>query len=188
MRITAGVHRSRQLVAPKGTSTRPTSDRVREALFSILVARGAVAGRTVLDLYAGTGALGLEALSRGASRVTFVECDRAALACVRRNVENLGETSRVAVVASRAERAVSRLIGPFDLVLCDPPYALVAEAAKTVAEIASRSILAEGAIVVLEHASRDTAPTIERLTLAERRTYGDTALAIYELSPGLNPV
>ncbi len=188
MRITAGVHRSRQLVAPKGTATRPTSDRVREALFSILGARGVIAGQKVLDLYAGTGALGLEALSRGADRATFVESDREALACLRKNVETLGETSRAVVVASRAERAISRVVGPFDLVLCDPPYAHVADAAKTLAAIASGSTLAAGAIVVLEHASRDAPPTIEGLSLVERRTYGDTALAIYELSPGLNPV
>ena len=83
MRITGGIHRSRRLVAPGGSGTRPTADRVREALFSILSARSALSGAAVLDLYAGTGALGLEALSRGAREAVFVESERAALAALR---------------------------------------------------------------------------------------------------------
>ena len=189
MRVTGGAHRSRQLAAPKGTSTRPTSDRVREALFSILGARGALVGRRVLDLYAGTGALGLEALSRGAAHATFVDADRAALAALRKNVEALGESARSAIVPLAIPRALERTRGPYDLVLCDPPYAAVGDAAKALATLASQSCLAPACVIVLEHAARDgAAPIIASLNELERRVYGDTALAIYELSPGANPV
>lgn len=188
MRVTAGVHRSRRLAAPKGTTTRPTSDRVREALFSILGARLHFPDAVVLDLYAGTGALGLEALSRGAASATFVESDRAALAALRENVTALGEDRRATVLPMRIERAVERLRGPYDLVLCDPPYAQVLEAARALESIVAGSKLGRAAMVVVEHASRDPAPTIAGLGLVERRVYGDTALGIYELSPGPNPV
>jgi 16S rRNA (guanine966-N2)-methyltransferase len=188
MRVTAGIHRSRLLQAPKGTTTRPTTDRVREALFSILAARGALADAKVLDLYAGTGALGIEALSRGAAHATFVEHERSALACLRTNVESLGETRRATILPLRAERAAGRLAGPFDLVLGDPPWADVSQAVDVLATLVSRSLVAPAAIVVLEHSSREDAPVVAGLTLCEPRTYGDTALAIYELSPRPNPV
>lgn len=188
MRITGGTHRSRLLEAPKGTTTRPTSDRVREALFSMLVARGCVSGSRVLDLYAGTGALGLEALSRGATSATFVEPDRHALASLRANVTSLGEGDRTTVVTLRADRALAHLRGPFDLVLCDPPYADVKDAARVLSELTRHGTLDAACVLVLEHASRDEAPLVGGFELVDRRTYGDTALAIYELSPEANRV
>src|ERR1700680_1652370 len=100
MRITGGIHRSRSLRAPRGERTRPTSDRVREALFGILTARRSLAGLEILDLYAGTGALALEALSRGAGRATLVESSREALAAIRANVAALGVQDRVRVIPS----------------------------------------------------------------------------------------
>ena len=129
MRIVAGAARGRTLVAPDGNATRPTSDRVREAIFNALFSLDdAVAGARVLDLYAGTGALGLEAISRGAAHVTFVDRDPRALAALERNVQGTG-TPAAAVTVVRAEAAgwlVARASAdapPFDLALVDPPYA-----------------------------------------------------------------
>lgn len=184
MRITGGIHRSRLLAAPSGNRTRPTADRVREALFSILSSRGALAGAVVLDLYAGTGALGLEALSRGAREAVFVESDRAALEVLRKNVDSLGEQARTRIVVGPVERCLPRVAGPFTLLLCDPPYADLVRAARVLSEIADEGALAEGALVVLEHASRDTPAEIPHLDRIEARTYGDTAISIYELSQG----
>lgn len=117
-RIVAGVWRGRKLVAPPGATTRPTSERMREALFSMLASRlGSFEGLRVADLFAGTGALGLEALSRGAAHCTFVEQDRAALDALGVNVAKLG--ANAAIVAQSAARFGG---GPFDLVLVDPPY------------------------------------------------------------------
>src|ERR1700722_18144498 len=127
MRITGGTLRSRQLQAPRGASTRPTSDRVREALFGILGSAGALAGARVLDLYAGTGALTFEAISRGATRATVVESSREALVALRANVASLGLQAHVRVVAGSVHASLARIgrDGPFDLVLADPPWALV---------------------------------------------------------------
>src|SRR5580658_5206185 len=145
MRITGGVHRSRLLHAPKGVSTRPTADRVREAMFSILASRRDLKGARVLDLYAGTGALGLEALSRGAARATFVECSRTALDSLRSNVASLGVAQETRIVPALVERSIGALVadGPFDVILADPPYALVrnGEAARTLGEVVGAGLL-----------------------------------------------
>jgi 16S rRNA (guanine966-N2)-methyltransferase len=122
MRITAGSARGRRLVAPPGTQVRPTSERVRQAVFNALGARGAIDDAFVVDLFAGTGALGLEALSRGAASVTFVESDRRAIEFLRTNIEHLGYGDRTRVVRSDVV-AYLRGGGPTaDLVLADPPY------------------------------------------------------------------
>jgi 16S rRNA (guanine966-N2)-methyltransferase len=181
MRISGGIHRSRVLAAPRGAHTRPTSDRVREALFSMLASRGALASAEVLDLYAGTGALGLEALSRGAARVTFVESDRRALEALGRNIAALREGHRARVVPLPVARALPRFAGDtFTLVLCDPPYADVPSGAVGEALALARPLLAESALVVLEHATRDPSPACEGLHHLETRGYGDTSIAIYE--------
>jgi len=122
MRIIAGRWRGRPLSAPPGLQTRPTADRLRGALFSMLASRlGTFEGLAVADLFAGSGALGLEALSRGASRVTFAERDRAALATLRQNIDRLGAASSVDVRAQAVESLGAANI-PFDLILMDPPY------------------------------------------------------------------
>ncbi len=113
-------------MAPPGDTTRPTSDRVREAIFNALWSRGAVDGADVLDLFAGSGALGIEALSRGASHATFVDPDRAARQVVRRNLEACGFLDRAQIVAAPADRYLATRgadAGRFDLAFCDPPYA-----------------------------------------------------------------
>jgi 16S rRNA (guanine966-N2)-methyltransferase len=122
MRIIAGEWRGRKLVAPPGRETRPTADRTRETLFSMLASRlGSFEALRVADLYAGSGALGLEALSRGAAHATFVETDRAAIKAIDANVEALNVRDRVAVRAMSA--AALPAAEPFDLVFADPPYA-----------------------------------------------------------------
>lgn len=125
MRVVAGSARGRPLVAPPGGRTRPTSDRVREAVFNALWSRGAVDGAVAVDLFAGSGALGVEALSRGAAHVTFVDRDRAALRAVRRNVEVCGVAARATITQAPVERWLAGLAPGrrFDLAFCDPPYA-----------------------------------------------------------------
>ncbi|MBX3217661.1 MAG: 16S rRNA (guanine(966)-N(2))-methyltransferase RsmD [Labilithrix sp.] len=193
MRITGGVLRSRALIAPRGQETRPTSDRVREALFSMLASDGVFAdelGPRVLDLYAGSGALGLEAVSRGARSAVLVESARPALAAIRENVRALGAEREVRVVASRVERALEAVEGPFDLVLVDPPYADVR--ARAFGETLSRAaaLLAPSGVLVLEHASADEPPPSPALTLDRRRRHGDTTLSLFRRSaarPGSEP-
>jgi 16S rRNA (guanine(966)-N(2))-methyltransferase RsmD len=182
MRITGGVHRSRALRAPRGDATRPTSDRVREALFSMLAARGLVEGARVLDLYAGTGALALDALSRGAERATLVESGRDALAAIRANVASLDLAARACVVATSVERAAAAIAddAPFDLVFADPPYADLADAALAIAALAST--FARDVTLVLEHASKDAPPEIAGMILDTSRRHGDTQISFYRPS------
>jgi 16S rRNA (guanine966-N2)-methyltransferase len=123
MRVVAGSCRGRVLSAPPGRGTRPTGDRVREAVFNALESRRAVAGAAVLDLFAGSGALGIEALSRGADRATFVESDASARRTLRANIERCDLGARAEVVGGRAEAFLDGGPGPFDLALLDPPYA-----------------------------------------------------------------
>lgn len=165
-------------------ATRPTADRVREALFSIL---GDVAGTDVLDLYAGTGALGIEALSRGAAHATFVECGAPALRVLRRNVTALALEGQTTVFPLRVERALSSLPWGdqrFDLVFMDPPYAEIRGGAfaKALAKAVGKgfsSALKPLARLVLEHASSGASPAVPGLDLEGTRTYGDTSLSFY---------
>jgi 16S rRNA (guanine966-N2)-methyltransferase len=177
MRIIAGRLGGRRLVAPRGRDTRPTSDRVREALFSVLAD---VEGAHVLDLYAGTGALGIEALSRGAADATFVESARHALAALRENLAALDLGDSASVVAQPVARAVTSLTGPFDLVFADPPYAMVGEVTLAVAALRERGALASGTRAVIEHASRDVAPLLDGFLARPSRSYGDTMVTIYD--------
>jgi 16S rRNA (guanine966-N2)-methyltransferase len=187
MRITGGVYRSRSLRAPRGDATRPTSDRVREALFAILGSQRTLEGCAVLDLYAGTGALGFEALSRGARAATFVESARAAIAVIHANAGALRLEARARVVPVTVERCGDALgpEAPFDLVFADPPYAMVESGAVTAAleRLVGRGVLAEGGILVLEHGKAAAPPSLAGLAIGEARRYGDTALAFYA-APG----
>ncbi len=121
MRIVAGTARGRRLMTPEGTDVRPTKDRVREAVFNSLHSHGEVEDRTVLDLFAGSGAMGLEALSRGASRCTFVDRDRRAIAAIHHNLDALGFADR-ATVRHADSPGVLASLGPHDVALLDPPY------------------------------------------------------------------
>ena len=183
MRIIGGSHRGRTLRAPHGRATRPTSDRVREALFAIL---GDVDGLDVLDLFAGSAALGLEALSRGAATATFVEEARPALAALEANVAALAAGDAATIVRGDARKALGRIAASgrrFGLVFLDPPYA-AAERASVLAALSGHGLLVPGAWVVVEHASRDGAdPAPPPLEHRFDRAYGDTTLTFYRLAP-----
>lgn len=184
MRVIAGNARGTRLAAPRGMRTRPTADRVREALFSIIRSRFEVAGARVLDICAGTGSLGIEALSRGAASCCFIECDRNALAALRRNLSAAHCKERASVMemdVHKAMRLLAARVARFDLVFFDPPYAsgLYATVPEALSEL---SLLAEKGLFIAECAARDSLPDrLGRLVKDERRVYGDTALEFYTL-------
>ena len=176
-RIVAGVAKGRQLAVP-ARGTRPTSDRAREALFSTLTTMVDLEGAQVLDLYAGTGAVGLEALSRGAQHVTFVESDRVAAATLQRNVAAVALPGAT-VVRRRVEGYLAgQSDGPFDLVFADPPYALdEAALARVLSALAAPGWLAPDAVVVVERAARGSKPRWPNViqTTGQKR-YGEGSL------------
>jgi 16S rRNA (guanine966-N2)-methyltransferase len=175
MRVVAGIYGGRRLQAPPGLDTRPTADRVREALFSILGDR--VRDARVLDLFAGSGALGIEALSRGAREATFVDSSAAAVRAVAANVEALGAPARVdRAEARRFLGAASRSGRQYDLVFLDPPYRL-ADSLGSDLSAALPAVLAPGAVVVAESDRR--APLEVDLPLQDERRYGDTLIRIH---------
>jgi 16S rRNA (guanine(966)-N(2))-methyltransferase RsmD len=171
MRIIAGSHRGRRIAAPKGRDTRPTSDRVRENAFNLI---GPVDGAAVLDLFAGSGALGLEALSRGAARATFVESDREACRVINANLDRLG--LRATVLCQDAVRVVAQEPGRFDLVLCDPPYDY--DATRLAPHLAR--LLSGDGLLVWESSSRLEAPAVPGLRERTTRTYGSARLTLFE--------
>lgn len=177
MRVIAGSAKGRTLRAPPGRGTRPTADRVREALFASL--GPSLRDAVVLDLWSGSGALAIEALSRGAQRAVLVERDRAAVSVLRANLAACGFTERAAVVAGDVRRFARRpRDGPFDLVLADPPYSAPAEEVwAVVADLHGAGALAAGAEVVVERGAKDPVPTPPSYLALDRvQPYGDTAL------------
>jgi 16S rRNA (guanine966-N2)-methyltransferase len=176
MRIIAGSRKGARIFAPRGAATRPTSDRVREAAFNLI---GPLEGARVLDLYAGSGAMGLEALSRGAARVVFVETDRRALEAIDRNLEKLGLAGAEVVRedASRRLAADARGGRRYDLVLVDPPYHMLAQALASLARHVP-AVLSAGGLVVVESDAGQT-PELP-LGLRTSRRYGSTRLTVFE--------
>ena len=178
-RIIGGSAGGRRLKTPSGENTRPTSDRVREALFSTIDAGfGSISGLRFLDLYAGSGAVGLEAMSRGAGLVTMVEHDRRAASLIRENARTLG-FSQVEVVTSTVARALAHAPrAPYDVVFIDPPYALeLGDVLKSLAALRSNHWLAADALVVVERSSRGVGVGWPDGFAAERsRKYGETTL------------
>jgi len=172
MRIIAGEHRGARIFAPKGEDTRPTSDRVREAAFNLI---GPVDGAAVLDLFAGSGAMGLEALSRGAAATTFVESDRDACRVIDRNIEKLRVTG-ARVVQQDVLRALAMDRRAYDLILCDPPYGFDQDA--RIAPYLRRA-LAEDGLLVYETTSRRE-PVLDGLRVRTSRTYGSARLTLFE--------
>lgn len=180
MRISAGEHRGRRLQSPKGTKTRPTSDLLRQALFNILGAR--IQGARVLDLFAGTGAIGLEAVSRGAASATFVEADRRAVASLQANLAALNLTKRARVVVADILPALTRLQaagGTFDCIFLDPPYAsdLATRCIETLAD--GRLLSDNGALVTQAFHKTALPERIGVLRRAWRRRYGESSLTLY---------
>ncbi len=180
MRIIAGACKGRVLQAPQWEGLRPTSDRLRETLFNILAPR--IAGARVLDVCAGTGAVGIEALSRGAAAVTFVEEDRRAVALIEANLRRCDVSEGYTIERRNAlSRTVMLPGGPFDIVFLDPPYAQ--PFLEPWLQLASAHVASSG-LVVLEHPWRRQAPTeVESLHLRRRLRQGDSGLAFYE--PGV---
>lgn len=190
MRIISGQWRGRSLAAPRGVVTRPTSDRTRGSLFSLLLSLpreiggpplvSSFAGLRILDLYCGTGAIGFEALSRGASHAVLVDCDKEALACARSNARELGCAERVSLVKGVLPLALEALpqVGAIDLVFADAPYAI--DMSETLLALAQRStsLLTPHATVVAEVA-RGSRPNAGSLRLRHARTYGDTELLFF---------
>lgn len=187
VRVIAGVAKGRSLVAPKGLALRPTTDLVKGAIFSMLEAEGFRRGANgrfpfprVLDLYAGTGALGIEALSRGAEHADFVEANARARAALRENLSRTGLAARASVHGLRAETAVSTFTVPYDLILLDPPYSDPGLPG-VLAALGRAVILAEGALLVVEHGrSTDVPAVVGRLRLARTRHHGTTAISLYQ--------
>jgi len=183
MRIIAGDKRRARLVAPAGRRTRPTLARVREALFMILAPR--LPGARVLDLFAGTGALGLEALSRGAAELVCLESSRRACLTLRANARRLGLSDRANVIQADALRFLRREApgGGFDLILADPPYGrgLAARAAAAVAERPGHWLLPGGALVLLTGRREEVEATEGPLARPFSRRYGDTQVHVFEV-------
>ena len=176
MRVIAGSLKGRRLSAPTWDGLRPTSDKLRETLFNVLAAR--VDGARVLDGFAGTGAVGIEALSRGAAHVTFVESDVRAIRLIQRNLERCGVENRYAIIrAGFADAAARASAGSFDLVFLDPPYRAADMAG--ILGAAAPLVVPDG-LVVLEHARRDGAPAAAASIVKTRDIFsGDSALTFY---------
>jgi 16S rRNA (guanine966-N2)-methyltransferase len=174
-RIVAGRYGGRRLATPSGRDTRPTSDRVREALFGAL---GGLDGLRFLDLYAGSGAIGLEAASRGAERVLLVESDPTAARAARSNIATLAAAPLVTLAVGRVEQVLAGRAEPFDVVYADPPYALgEPELTAVLAALVDRGWLATGATVVLERSSRSPEPGwVPGVTGERSRRYGESVL------------
>jgi 16S rRNA (guanine966-N2)-methyltransferase len=177
--VIAGKARGRHLKGGRERGLRPTSDLVRGAMFDILQSMAADLTR-VLDLYAGTGALGIEALSRGAAWCDFVEKDARACQLVRENLELAGFAQDAAVFCLAAERALTKLTGEYSLILADPPYQ-DEEAEGALRTIAASSLVGPDAIILLEHSKRKAPPDLAPLRLAASRRHGDTVISIYRL-------
>lgn len=176
MRVTGGTGRGRRLKVPAGSGVRPTSDKVKQALFNILGQK--TTNSIFLDLYAGAGGIGIEALSRGAQRVVFVDASRESVDVIRHNIEQAGFGERSEVIASKAEAFLKKPSGKYDIVFLDPPYAV--ELAPLLDLIASAGIVKPDTVVIAEHFKKQPSP--ERagtLSLHRETKYGDTVLAFY---------
>ena len=184
MRVIAGTFRSRALQSPRGTATRPTSDRLRETLFNVIAMR--VSGARFADLYAGSGAVGVEAISRGAAEVFFAEKSDAALAAIRANLRTLGITKGFQVESAGTATLLKRLRGqPLDLVFLDPPYEDAEAYTTTLIALAEGELLHADSLVIAEHAKRQ--PPQEaygRLQRTRTVLQGDAALSFYRLIDG----
>ncbi|MGH7790313.1 MAG: 16S rRNA (guanine(966)-N(2))-methyltransferase RsmD [Candidatus Binatia bacterium] len=182
MRVIAGTAKGRRLRAVRGTATRPTADRVKEALFSMLESRFALDGAMLLDLFAGTGGLGLEGASRGARGLVFVEHDRAAQRVLQQNVAACGFSARSTILpvpVARALRDLGARARQFDGVLMDPPYGTGLVGA-TLQGLTEQGLVATGGWVAVEHHVDDgLAERVGDLQLTAARRYGKTALALY---------
>lgn len=179
MRVIAGEAKGRPLLGPAGTFTRPMQDKIKEALFSMLESLGVEVDR-VADIYAGTGSIGIEAISRGASWGDFVDQSAAACKVVRENLRRCRFEQRSNVYQSTATAFITRQHEPYDLVILDPPYA-DPEIEETLTQLAASSLIQSGTIVVIGHSPRVALPEdIGRLGRLRHRCHGDSCFSIYE--------
>ncbi len=189
MRVIAGEYRRRTLRSLPGIEIRPTSDRLRETLFNVLTAGNpaALAESTWLDLYAGTGAVGIEAISRGARMVCFVESSKAAADLIAANLKSLGIVSGFQIMKAEAAKALRQLEAAgsaSDFVFLDPPYALRDEYAKTLSALAQSKLLREAGVVIAEHEKRcDPGEAFGELRRYRKLVQGDAALSFYRSRP-----
>jgi 16S rRNA (guanine966-N2)-methyltransferase len=184
VRVIAGIARGRPLRAPRGLQTRPTSDLLRGVIFSMIASMG-VEPETVLDLYAGTGALGIEALSRGASHADFVERNPVACAVIRANLSHTGFASAGRVICAPVARSLARLSGPYDLILIDPPYT-DHSVEQLLISPAGSALREENTLLVYEHSRMDRAPAaLAGARLLRSRSHGNSTVSFYGGSAGL---
>lgn len=187
MRVIAGTARGRRLKGPPSSLTRPMADKIKEALFSVLASMGAEPAQ-VLDLYAGTGGIGIEALSRGAEHADFVDQQKAACAVIRTNLELAGLSDRGTVHCMPVEHIHRRLRGSYDFVILDPPYA-APDIEAQLEHLAASSLLQSDALVVLGHWPRLELPeAIGRLELIRRRCHGDSCFSIFAVKDAASTV
>ena len=181
MRVIAGSAKGRKLTAPKGPGTRPALAQVKEAIFNILASlRGDITGLAVLDLYAGSGAIGIEALSRGALHCTFVERESRALSALRENLERTGFTPQAEIVPLPVERVLKHLAGKvrrYELIFVDPPY----DCDLVMPSLAlAEKVLADAGTVIVENSPREPVEDTEQLTVTDRRKYGQTNITFLQ--------
>jgi 16S rRNA (guanine(966)-N(2))-methyltransferase RsmD len=186
MRVIGGTARGRRLLAPRGLDTRPTSDKVKEALFSILAGMiGPLDGSSVLDVFAGTGSLGIEAMSRGAGQAVFIDAGRVAVTVLAKNLQTTGFADRSTILTQNFRAAFTRLESAgrnFRIVFLDPPYGK-GLLEKSLEQLSESTMLDEGAVVVAEHSSREEIRSaFGPLRQCDRRVYGDTALTFFTLT------
>jgi 16S rRNA (guanine966-N2)-methyltransferase len=181
MRVISGSAKGRRLFSPKGKDIRPTSDRVKEAIFNIIGPR--IYNTNIIDVFAGTGSLGIEALSRGATHAFFIDSKREAIGLIRKNLDATGLANNATIINADAGKAVKRLISDgvdAEVIFLDPPYRISVSYLNAVIESLASYVLAIGGLLILEHASRSEPPRFENLEIASMRVYGDTAVTIYE--------
>lgn len=175
MRIVGGEARGRRLFAPDGEGTRPTADRVRESLFNILSRR--VVNANVLDLFSGSGALALEAISRGARAATMVERDRNAQQVIARNIELMRCQDRATLIPSDWRVAVKRLHEPYDIAFLDPPYALTEVYGEAATMLRTLRLLTDGAVLIMEHRTNTPLTLPPEFEIYDERKYGEASIA-----------
>lgn len=183
MRVTGGTLRGRELRAPKGSKTRPTTEKVRQAWFDIL---GSVDGARVLELFAGTGALGIEALSRGARSTVFVEGWGPALTALGANLTRLNLSDRTVVIGARVESSKKRVLthGPYDLLLADPPWTDLERSIAALSRLFDDSLLAPSARVFVGHPARHELEGLHpHLEPVDQRAWGDSGASLFRWSP-----
>jgi 16S rRNA (guanine(966)-N(2))-methyltransferase RsmD len=179
MRVISGYLKGRNLYCPEGRrkGLRPTKDLVREAIFDTL--RGWIEGKRALDLFAGTGALGIEAASHGAKEVVFVETDRDAINCIRKNIESLDIAGICAIRKGKAEKVIETLENEeFDLIIADPPYDYPGNKISHILKsISGLKVAGDEGIIVIEHGNRDKLPEVEGLAVYKKKVYGKSAVS-----------